>query len=154
MVPSAEGRRTTAAPKHRPLDKPQSNRVPESHQTPTRRLKKVIRSWFLPRKDVEPWTRRSPRHSPVEKSWVNLYDSLQAMAFHVYILRCSDRSYYTGHTDRLETRLMAHERGESKGYTQNRLPVHLVFAEEMPSRQDAIAREQQIKGWSRAKKKP
>ena len=103
---------------------------------------------------VEPWTRRSLQHSPVENAWVDLYDSLQAMAFHVYILRCSDRSYYTGHTDRLETRLIAHERGEFQGYTQNRLPVHLVFAQEMPSRQDAIAREQQIKGWSRAKKKP
>ncbi|MCI0844441.1 MAG: GIY-YIG nuclease family protein [Chloroflexi bacterium] len=74
------------------------------------------------------------------------------MAFHVYILRCSDRSYYTWHTDRLETRLIAHERGEFQGYTQNRLPVHLVFAQESPSRQDAIAKEHQIKGWSRAKK--
>ncbi len=74
------------------------------------------------------------------------------MAFHVYILRCSDRTYYTGHTDRLEARLFAHGQGEIQGYTQRRRPVCLVFSEEMPTRQDAIARERQIKGWSRAKK--
>ena len=74
------------------------------------------------------------------------------MAFHVYILRCSDHSYYTGHTDRLEIRLFAHNQGEIQGYTQKRRPVSLVFVEEMPTRQDAIARERQIKGWSRAKK--
>ena len=74
------------------------------------------------------------------------------MSFHVYILRCSDRSYYTGHTDRLETRGVAHNQGELEGYTQKGRPVQLVFAEEMPTRQDAIARERQIKGWSRAKK--
>ncbi|MCI0844681.1 MAG: GIY-YIG nuclease family protein [Chloroflexi bacterium] len=74
------------------------------------------------------------------------------MVFHVYILRCSDRSYYTGHTDRIEARLFAHKQGEIQGYTQKRRPVSLVFAEEMPTREDAIAREGQIKGWSRAKK--
>ena len=74
------------------------------------------------------------------------------MPFHVYILKCSDRSYYTGHTDRLEARVFAHNQVESQGYTQKRRPVSLVFAEKMPTRQDAIARERQIKGWSRAKK--
>ena len=74
------------------------------------------------------------------------------MAFHVYILRCSDRSYYTGHTDRIEARVFAHNQEETQGYTQKRRPVSLVFAEEMPTRQDAIERERQIKSWSRAKK--
>ncbi|MCH8989057.1 MAG: GIY-YIG nuclease family protein [Chloroflexi bacterium] len=74
------------------------------------------------------------------------------MPFHVYILRCSDASYYTGHTDKLEARLSAHEQGTIHGYTQKRRPVRLVFTEELPTRQDAIARERQIKGWSRAKK--
>jgi predicted GIY-YIG superfamily endonuclease len=76
------------------------------------------------------------------------------MAFYVYILRCADGSYYTGHTDNLESRLAAHERGEIPGYTQTktRRPVELVFAEEFPSREDALGCERQIKGWSRAKK--
>jgi len=74
------------------------------------------------------------------------------MGFCVYILRCSDRSYYTGHTDQLDARISAHQQGLVQGYTQKRRPVRLVFAEEMPTRQDAIERERQIKGWSRAKK--
>ncbi len=74
------------------------------------------------------------------------------MSFYVYILRCADGSYYTGHTDDLESRLAAHKRGEIEGYTQTRRPIHLVFIEEAPSRQEALSRERQIKGWSRAKK--
>ena len=74
------------------------------------------------------------------------------MGFHVYILRCSDRSYYTGHTDDLEKRLAAHGRGGIPGYTLRRRPVGLVFIEEFRSREDAFARERQIKGWSRNKK--
>ncbi|MBM3943122.1 MAG: GIY-YIG nuclease family protein [SAR202 cluster bacterium] len=74
------------------------------------------------------------------------------MAFYVYILRCSDGSYYTGHTDNLEARLVAHQRGAIEGYTFSRRPVQLVFAEQFSSRQDAFERERQVKGWSRAKK--
>jgi predicted GIY-YIG superfamily endonuclease len=74
------------------------------------------------------------------------------MGFYVYILKCSDGSYYTGDTDNLEGRLAAHQQGEIPGYAQERRPVELVFSEELPSREDALARERQIKGWSRAKK--
>ncbi len=74
------------------------------------------------------------------------------MPFYVYILRCSDGSYYTGHTEDLETRITEHQAGAFPGYTQKRLPVDLVFSDEFPSREDALDREKQIKGWSRAKK--
>ena len=74
------------------------------------------------------------------------------MAFYVYILRCADGSYYTGHTDNIEARVIAHQRGEIPRYTQRRRPVQLVFVEGVPSRQVAFERERQIKGWSRAKK--
>ena len=74
------------------------------------------------------------------------------MAFFVYILRCADGSYYTGHTDNIELRLAGHKSGEVPGYTQNKQPVSLVFVEEAPAREDALARERQIKGWTRAKK--
>ncbi len=74
------------------------------------------------------------------------------MSFYVYILRCCDGSYYVGHTDDLETRVAAHNRGEIEGYTRGRRPVRLVFADEFSSREDALSRERQIKGWSRAKK--
>ena len=74
------------------------------------------------------------------------------MPFFVYILKCSDGSYYTGHTDNLESRVAAHQQGLTDGYTYARRPVTLVFAEEFGDRADALEREQQIKRWSRKKK--
>ncbi len=75
------------------------------------------------------------------------------MSFWVYILRCSDGSYYTGHTEDLELRLAQHQNEEIENcYTACRLPVRLVFCEEFPSRNEAFEAERQIKGWSRKKK--
>ncbi len=75
------------------------------------------------------------------------------MAFHVYILKCSDESYYTGHTDNLEKRLAEHIQGViTSCYTFKRRPVQLVYNETFGTREEALAAEQQIKGWSRAKK--
>jgi len=74
------------------------------------------------------------------------------MAFWVYILRCADGSYYTGHTDSLEKRIAEHEAGEVPGYTSTRRPVELVFKEIFQSRKETLAAELRIKGWSRKKK--
>ena len=74
------------------------------------------------------------------------------MSFWVYILRCADGSYYAGHTDNLEKRIAQHETGEMECYTTTRRPVKLIFSEEFSSREDVLARERQIKGWSRKKK--
>jgi predicted GIY-YIG superfamily endonuclease len=65
------------------------------------------------------------------------------MAFYVYILRCADGSYYTGHTDAFEARVAAHQRGEIPGYTEIRRPVELVFAQEFSSREEASGREKE-----------
>lgn len=71
----------------------------------------------------------------------------------VYILKCSDESYYTGITKQnIEARVWEHNAGIYKGYTSKRLPVKLVFMETYDLITEAIARERQIKGWSRAKK--
>jgi predicted GIY-YIG superfamily endonuclease len=72
--------------------------------------------------------------------------------FYVYILQCRDGSYYVGHTDNLEKRMMQHDEGLCGGYTSRRRPVELVFVDEFPTRQETIERERQLKGWSRAKK--
>ena len=73
--------------------------------------------------------------------------------FWVYILRCSDGSYYVGSARGvLERRLAEHHTGAFGGYTAARLPVTLVFSECFQRLTDAIAAERQIKGWSRAKK--
>ena len=72
--------------------------------------------------------------------------------FHVYILRCTDGSYYTGHTDNLEMRIAQHQSGRFDGYTAARLPVALAYVERFQSREAAFAAERRIKNWSRAKK--
>lgn len=74
------------------------------------------------------------------------------MTFWTYILRCSDGSYYTGHTDDLERRIAQHQSGELSGYTRTRLPVALVWSQDFGSREEALVSEQRIKPWSRAKK--
>lgn len=74
------------------------------------------------------------------------------MSFHAYMLRCSDGSYYAGHTDDLDARISAHQSGLLPGYTRKRRPVLLVWHQEFAERDEAFAAERQIKGWSRAKK--
>ena len=75
------------------------------------------------------------------------------MAFWVYILRCADGSYYTGHTDNLEKRIGEHTTGVNTScYTFKRRPLELVFSQDFQTREEALASEQQIKGWSRKKK--
>ena len=71
----------------------------------------------------------------------------------IYILRCSDGSYYTGLTKQeIEARVWEHNAGIYDGYTRKRRPVELVFTETYDRITEAIDRERQIKGWSRAKK--
>jgi putative endonuclease len=76
---------------------------------------------------------------------------MQYMA--VYILLCTDNSYYIGVTNDLERRVWEHENGyNSKAYTFKRRPVKLVFYEYFPNASQAIEFEKQIKGWRREKK--
>ncbi|MEP9400239.1 TrmH family RNA methyltransferase [Sphingomonas silueang] len=74
------------------------------------------------------------------------------MSLATYLLRCADGRYYVGHTDDLDRRIALHQAGEIPGFTQTRRPVVLAWNETFPTREEAIAAEQQIKGWSRAKK--
>ena len=71
------------------------------------------------------------------------------MAFHTYLLRCP---YYAGHTDDFENRIAQHQAGAFGGYTARRRPIELVWTDSFGTRDEAQAAEQQIKGWSRAKK--
>jgi len=70
----------------------------------------------------------------------------------VYLLRCSDDSYYIGHTDELDRRVARHQAGELPGYTHSRRPLESVWSQEFATREEALAAERQIKGWARAKK--
>lgn len=70
----------------------------------------------------------------------------------VYIVRCSDGSFYTGSTTALEQRIADHNTGRYEGYTSKRLPVELLWCEEFVDIRDASVLERRIKGWSRKKK--
>ena len=71
---------------------------------------------------------------------------------HMYMLRCSDGSYYVGSTWDVERRLVQHNNGEGANYTRRRLPVTLVYVEEYNRIEDAFAREKQVQNWGRAKR--
>ncbi|MCK9449830.1 MAG: GIY-YIG nuclease family protein [Bacteroidales bacterium] len=74
------------------------------------------------------------------------------MKAYMYILECSDGSYYTGSTINLERRLLQHQRGEGANHTKKHLPVKLVYFEEYSRIDVAFYREKQVQGWSRQKK--
>ena len=71
---------------------------------------------------------------------------------YMYILECSDGTYYTGSTKYLELRLEQHQSGEGANYTVKRLPVQLLYHEEYDRIDHAFYREKQVQGWSRKKK--
>ena len=70
----------------------------------------------------------------------------------MYILLCSNGSYYTGSTNNLELRLKQHQNGEGANHTKKYLPVTLVYYEEYQRVEDAFYREKQVQGWNRKKK--
>lgn len=75
------------------------------------------------------------------------------MSYAIYILKCSDGTYYTGLTKDLDGRILEHQTGKiPESYTFGRRPVKLVWSIVTESYQEAFQWEHQIKGWSRAKK--
>ena len=74
-------------------------------------------------------------------------------SYFVYIIKCSDNSYYTGFTNNIERRFNEHVSGRNKGcYTFNKRPLELMWFETFNDVLDAIASEKKIKGWTRIKK--
>jgi putative endonuclease len=70
----------------------------------------------------------------------------------MYILKCSDGSFYVGSTKSLKSRVYQHQQGKGAIYTANRLPVELVYFEEYRNVAEAFAREKQVQNWSHAKR--
>ena len=71
----------------------------------------------------------------------------------VYILKCSDKTYYTGITSNLESRFFEHQQGKHiESYTCRRRPLELVFYAKFTDVGFAIYWEKRIKKWSKAKK--
>jgi len=76
----------------------------------------------------------------------------EAGRYFVYLLECSDTSYYIGSTNHLEQRVKKHNDGQGAKYTRTRLPVRLVYHEICKDKSEALRREHQLKTRSRAEK--
>jgi predicted GIY-YIG superfamily endonuclease len=70
----------------------------------------------------------------------------------MYILECSDGSFYVSSTRDIERRLEQHNNGTGAAYTRQRRPVELVYAAEFASVDDAFAWEKRVQRWSRGKR--
>ena len=72
---------------------------------------------------------------------------------YMYILECSNGSYYTGSTKYLDHRIQQHQSGEGANHTKKHGPVKLLYFEEFDRIDHAFDREKQVQRWSRKKKK-
>jgi putative endonuclease len=71
---------------------------------------------------------------------------------HVYVIECSDGTYYTGYTTDVQRRVAEHDAGEGAKYTRGRTPVELKHTESFASKSTAMSREHELKQLSRAEK--
>ncbi len=74
------------------------------------------------------------------------------MCWVVYILRCRTGQLYTGCTTDLERRVREHNLGVGSRFTRSRLPVTVVYKEQLASRSGALRRESAIKAMRRSEK--
>jgi putative endonuclease len=72
--------------------------------------------------------------------------------YYVYIMASRSRNLYTGMTNALERRVYEHKRGLIPGFTRKYHIGRLVYYEAFQDVRAAIAREKQIKAWTRAKR--
>lgn len=72
--------------------------------------------------------------------------------FYLYILKNTDDKIYIGHTNNLERRIQYHKNGNGAKFVKAFGEFNLVYDEEFERRSDAMKREKQLKGWTRAKK--
>lgn len=79
-------------------------------------------------------------------------DAIVVWMVWVYLLRCSDGTFYVGHTSDPLARERAHDEGRGGTYTALRRPVRVVYCEPHESIESAVARERQLKRWTKAKK--
>ena len=72
--------------------------------------------------------------------------------WHVYVVRCADRSLYTGIAKDVQARISKHNAGKGAAYTRARRPVRLVYRESGYTRSGALSREARIKALRRLEK--
>ena len=73
-------------------------------------------------------------------------------AYHVYIVECADRTYYTGSTNNLEARLKLHNSGDGAKYLRGKGPVVVVYKKAYRYYKRALDAERQLKKLTRRQK--
>ena len=76
----------------------------------------------------------------------------RAGKYFVYILQCSNGTYYTGYTNNLQNRIKEHNSGNGAKYLRGKLPVKLVYAKEYRYYKNALRAERRVKKLTRAQK--
>ena len=71
---------------------------------------------------------------------------------YIYIVKCSDNTYYKGYSNNPEKRIKAHNDGKGARYTRGRRPVQLVYYEKYENKSEALKREWEIKHLTREQK--
>ena len=74
---------------------------------------------------------------------------MSEMSCYCYIVECADGTYYTGWAIDPEKRVAVHNKGRGARYTRMRVPVKLVYVEELPDQKSAMKREIAIKRMGR-----
>jgi putative endonuclease len=77
---------------------------------------------------------------------------LRSAGFVVYILRCSDGTFYTGYTKDLEARLKLHNSGKGAKYVRGRVPVEVVYSKAYCYYKPAVKEELRIQSLPRVEK--
>lgn len=72
--------------------------------------------------------------------------------WYVYMLLCKDQSIYTGITDNVERRFLAHKAGKGGRYTKSHQAIKILHTESLSTKNAALKREAEIKSWNRRKK--
>ncbi|HKC04582.1 MAG TPA: GIY-YIG nuclease family protein [Patescibacteria group bacterium] len=73
--------------------------------------------------------------------------------YYIYILLCSDGSYYTGSTNDVEKRFKDHLAGKGARYTKSHKPKKIIYREKFATKSEALKREFEIKKLSKKQKK-
>jgi len=82
---------------------------------------------------------------------INAFNMPESVIWHVYIVKCSDESLYTGITKDINRRISEHNTNNKLGskYIRSKRPVSLVYSESYISQTEARKREAAIKSWTR-----
>ena len=89
----------------------------------------------------------------IPRGWITRGSPLvNAMSYYVYIMSSKSGVLYVGATNDLDRRVFEHKQRLIEGFTKKYRVTRLVYVEEFNRPAEMIARERQLKGWTRSRK--